>query len=267
MWKFLLVVGLVWVALAAAFAVERAGCVPILSPACLAAGRTKLGDLVLLTWVDNWATFAAGLLVLLAGLMAAWYLKKQIDQRYTHEQARRAKQMVAVRAVLPLALDECVTYAMTTGKVLRRIRGECVDQSLPKSKRNTAFPAIPYDVVDTLKQAIEFSGNEREEQAYAKIIADLQMQRARLKNLQVGLGRPTNVVTSLELDTYLLQTAEIHARAEAMFDYARNGAGPPPADIDAGRLYTALYFIGCDKGDLPELFDTAERRYGAATRH
>ena len=75
-------------------------------------------------------------------------------------------------------------------------------------------------------------------------------------------------MTSLELDTYLLQTAEIHARAEAMFDYARNGAGaPPPAEVDAGRLHTALYFMGCEKADLPELFDTAERRYGAATRH
>ena len=64
--------------------------------------------------------------------------------------------MVAVRAVLPLALDECIVMvAATTGKILRRIRGECVEQSLPKGKRNLALPPRPpFDVVDTLKQAI-----------------------------------------------------------------------------------------------------------------
>lgn len=253
---------MIWAILAIGFANQRNTCIPLFSSSCLSAAWQHIGDLVLFVWVGkDWATLVSGLLALGAALIGASYLKQQIDQSDNFEKIRRAKKQASVKAILPLALDSCVTYAEASGETLKELRERCVQHALPMTGQAPQFPSIPEDIVSTLRQAVEFSKNTIEEKLFSKIISELQIQRARLKGIEEAFRMDTRTILSINIDRYILQTAEIHALAQSLFEYARGKTEEVPESFDNDGVYRSLRIMSFDESEFPELYAMAQRSY------
>ena len=211
-------------------------------------------------WLGFAGNILAGLATILAGAVAWFSANRQIRQQDKQERFRRTKRMTAVKAILPLTLDACVRHVEEIGNLLVPVRSAIAAHARPSVP---SFPTLPSTVISTLSEAVEYSSNEIEEQAYSKIIsftpgtpcaAGKFAQRART-------WPPCVDCTTQNVDTYILQSAEIYARASALFPYARGESSAPHPSFVPDQVFTGLRLMGFEAEECQELFELAEHRY------
>lgn len=261
--SFLAALLAIWITLAIYFSVNRASCVPIFSSKCAAEKWESVGDLVLLAWVGkDWATFVGSLLALGAAIIGAFYLHKQIELSANIEQSRREKKKAGVRAVMPLALSSCLGYAVSCGKGLFLLRRACNENALPTSAAIPSFPDIPSQVINVLREAIEFSTSKEEEMIYSKIVSTLQVQRDRIENIvESAVLSSRAIILAQNINTYICDSAEIYARASALFKYARLESDGLPSSFDPTQISTALHLMDPQWETILDLASMASERF------
>lgn len=224
----------------------------------------------LLKWVYDWQTLLAGCLAIAAALIGGYVVRAQTQQTAEQERERMRRRHAAARAVLPLALSAMCQYAEECAKVLRQLLDKCSGESLPREVGTAAeFPKVPSSATTELKGMVEVA-DAMTAAAIATVLSKIQVQAAQLAgfNSYAQLDRDSvHVVKKSNIEHYMLRTAEIYARTEALFDFARAEAdtaspGPPREDrMTAALRLFRLHHSRYDRmyGDIPRYLERVRR--------
>jgi hypothetical protein len=263
-----LAVAIVWVILLALTAQGRV-CEP---QNCVARFWDFVGDTV---WFGlyRWQTLLTGGIAILAAFIGGSYLKRQMDQADRHHAAmlkqtedqhkdERRRARASARAMLVFALDALTDYVEECANALKTMRLACRGTSYPRDAERPPIPSIPTDVVGSLQRMIE--GAEPHEVAQFKTIVNkMQVFDARLTDLvrRHDGGRVEKIVTSDNIESFILNAVEIHAMASMLFAFAREETDDlPTVPMIATQHPTSLHVLGFREHEFPTLVATMRRR-------
>jgi hypothetical protein len=195
----------------------------------------------LIDWIDHWQTLLAGMGALLAAGVSIYYLRQQIAQSAAQETGRRARRLAAARARLQLALSQTSHYAT---EMLSLLRG-CLDaigarDQLPTAIANQPRPNLPDAAIQSFEAVIEATDDDEFAALIADMISEMQVLDARVSGLPVeheSIGR-------LNIQSYLLNAAQVYGYASSVFEYARRETEQPPHNLDWDAVVSALNIAG-----------------------
>lgn len=236
--------------------------------ACYVAAWERFESAVLFSWVKDWETIFAATLALAAAMIGAAFIQRQIRQ----VEERRQRRYLAVRATMPLTLSRLCGYADDCVQVLHPFSRKKANGGHLQDNPAEAFalPSVPADIVTDLRDMIEACSPDQAE-PLVELLGVLQVQMSRLGGLHADLAGPKRkIVGDSYFLTVLLDSADLYARASALFDFAR--AGPDVADapeakrLPAEKLRSALFLMSVRADNAPELYRHIDAIYPPAER-
>ena len=201
-------------------------------------------------WLYHYQGLVGGVLTIAGAFLGGFYLNRQMGQTERLERERTGKDREAERAVLPLTLSAICDYAATSGRLGKSLLDQCVDDRLPRNVKIPAesVPRLPSTVIADLKELVR-SLEPNQTAGIAKLISEIQVHEARMRSFPSRV-RHLNVV---DLREHILDAAQIYARSEAFFDWARRDVDHVPVGATWGRVTAALFIMGILRGMVPEL--------------
>ena len=246
-------------------------------PAIAAASAVVLLFIVLLVliWlhsnaVQEWQILIAGMVALAAAFAGGAYITEQIrafnsqvnrqfEASQNLENERRLRKFAAARAVLPLTLSNLCEYASRCGAALKTMLGHQLDGKIPNDIEIPDLPTLPRDVIDELRNVVEYGDRQISETA-ATLIGEIHYKTARLKKLWQEYRAPGHHVTSVSnVEGLVRDMAVIYARAIALFDYARRETDEVPGEPRQHDIVAALNQIGFLKAEYPRIHDAVSK--------
>lgn len=214
-------------------------------------------------FANQWQTLISSGLAILAALIGAGFVYHQTRQARRFELDRLGRRHAAARSTLPLVLSSIMEYARTVARDLRRLYLAAPGNHIEREALIAwEIPPLPQGETAALAEVIEAASNE-----VAKVIADLlgrlQVQVGRLRGLHAdvvaGTAGRRNILKS-EIEEYIQDIADIHARCELLLDYARREADTvQPMPLAADKL-RALFLMGFHEGAFDNVKATITRR-------
>jgi hypothetical protein len=246
-------------------------------PAVAAASAVMLLFLVLLVliWlhsnaVQEWQILIAGAVALAAAFVGGAYIteqirtlnsqvNRQIEASQNLENERRSRKFSAARAVLPLTLSNLCEYAARCGAALKTMLGHKLNEQIPNDIEIPDLPTLPRDVIDELRNVVEF-GDEKISKAAATLIGEIHYKTSRLKKLWQEYRAPGHHVTPvLAVERQVLEMASMYARGIALFDYARGETEEAPGDPKQHDVAAALNQIGFLESEYERIHKAASK--------
>lgn len=217
-------------------------------------------------WVEfanKWQTLISGGLAILAALIGAGFVYHQTRQAQRFELDRLSRRHAAARSTLPLVLSSTMEYARAIGRDLRRLYLAAPGNHIQREALIAwEIPPLPQGETAALAEVIEAASNHVAE-VIADLLGHLQVQAGRLRGLHADVTAGTagrrNILKS-EIDEYIQDIADIHARCELLLDYARREAEtaqPMPLAEDKLR---ALFLMGFRESAFDTVKATITRR-------
>lgn len=210
--------------------------------------------------IRDYQTLITGLLALGAATAGAALLHRQIGQAERHEKERRQSRREAARSVLPFTLAALNSYAMESGTAVRRM----ADAGNRPLSRIPDMPQLPSTAVGGLKEMTELS-DPAEAAIIAQIPILMQYQHDRLARSIGTLGpAPEQIRPSegMNLRHYALDAAELHARSEGLFEFARKPGSRLTKGATYERARSALVQMGFNEIEHPTVYDLLNERCG-----
>lgn len=190
-----------------------------------------------LGWVDT--TLVTGLAAVTAAWLSVGAVRQQIHQAEIIEKNRKDAKHTAIRAAIPLALSDLIEYCTETLEVLETIHLMCVKGVLPTSSIIPNFPTAPKTVVGDVKELIEFSKTE-DRRFLWQILVSFQILQARLNSLPPSNASASSVVMQLNIESFIVNAADLMARGSAYFNYARGFSSQPPTHVTRAEVAGAM---------------------------
>lgn len=187
-------------------------------------------------WFNRYQSLIGAIATLAAAIVAYRAIRWQVNQGEISAAKRDDREAHAARAVLPLSLSAICEYAV---ECMQRLDGvKTIDTAMPPWPSYNV-PVFPTAVILPLQDAVRSS-----DQLIAKEIADLiaisQIQLARMKGLvEVMDGSLSAPYRNLHIENGIYDAAVIHARASALFEYARGdfkGVGSTPGGLRSALI-------------------------------
>lgn len=207
-------------------------------------------------FAKDWQTLIAGLMALAAAFIGGRYINRQVIASNDQEQRRWDAKLAAARAVLPLTLSSICEYTQRCAEVLKEIYAARDNGLIPTTTVVPPLPSVPEQAISGLKEMVE-TGPKEIVRRLAKLIKEIQIQDARLHDLAVNLvedNRLHIIVTETNIETYIIEAAEIYALAASFFGYARQETEAAPLDIGRERISGALHYFTIYDHDYPEVY-------------
>lgn len=211
-------------------------------------------------WLYDWQALIAGILALIAALIAANKVQKQIIQSETHEQERRLRHFNAVRASLPLALSGMCAYALKMMHELRMLHRFMRKPAakFPPSSFNP--PLTPSDLVKPLQDMIEAIPDSNVINLISEIIGEIQVLSSRVFSMTDTEESKYSVIDKRNINVYIVQAARVYALTVSLFEFARREQETGPIRVGWDEVTKALNIANIREDDFPELFSHLENR-------
>ena len=210
--------------------------------------------------LERWQTLIAGGLAIIAALIGGAYVSRQTTRMHQLAAEERRREFGAARAALPLTLSTLSDYADHCVTALREILAQANGEAIPQNVSRQTIPTIPPGVVNDLV-GLARHGNESLYRAIAVILIELQVQASRMRSLWRDLERDGLVVTVSNVEDYIIHTAEVYARATALFGFARGESENVPNHLTYEQIRSALNLLGVYRLEYERIHATAESRY------
>lgn len=242
-----------FVVISAIWQAFRTACAPVAQyGACRASSYFYWG------WFYDYQTLIAGLVALAGAWWGVRALNMQMRQAEITENQRLERRRTAARVTLSFALSAISEYAEVCVNQLEYLIGKCdEDGGLPAEVEVPSLPPVPIDALAALRDMTEAAHSD-ERSALAELLAKVQIQHSRIGSLIGDRRRTGRIVVERNLQDYLLDSAELYARASSLFGFARGTAGMPDATIDSADFHSALHNMGIFDDD--ELYERIKAR-------
>ncbi|HEV2559329.1 MAG TPA: hypothetical protein VGU45_11935 [Microvirga sp.] len=207
-------------------------------------------------WLNRYQDLTGGMLALVGALATVWMIQRQIGQVENLDSRRRGDESYASRSVLPLALSTVCDYAERCAQALAAINPE--DRT---SVRGFQPPDLPANLVEPLRECIRYSDREQAKEL-ADLLSAMQVQHTRLRGIPASAFRNA-IITGHTIDSRMIDTADLYARASNLFDYARRSEEGKMVSVSFADLRSSLWLMGIHEGEnesLYKLLDARENR-------
>lgn len=214
-------------------------------------------------WLNRYQTLIAAILALAAAAVSVYFLRRQIAQADVHEQERYKRQHAAARAVLQLTLTDICDYAKKSALAFHGVLEAIGNDG--RVLRPIPFdpPPVPEQPIEQLRDFIASTDAHRSA-IVSELIKEIQVHSARSKTDAVNIRAPEQgdaLVPKVQIVEYLVDAAEIYARASMLFDYARRRSEQFPSVPKQADISAALFNIRFGLTDEPAIRELIERRY------
>lgn len=218
-----------------------------------------------IAFLHDWQTLITGFIAIAAAFIGGYFITEQMRQTADLDADRRARELAAARAMLPLHLASMTDHARAQARVWMRLRRACgTGDSLPDNAftRDT-FPEIAAAPTQTALffENMVLKCDPEDRARFAEILEEVQVSDSRLASFREKYLEPedsTAHMTSSALDDHILEWAHIYARANALFPYAR--AKEIKHEPSSGEIFNALMNIGLRDFAFPSVFAEQNRR-------
>jgi hypothetical protein len=218
------------------------------------------------TWItvlDHWQTLVTGVLAIVAAFIGGGFVHYQTQMARVADRDRLTRRHAAARSTLPIVLSGMMEYARHVGAGLRRLYLSSADDSVPRDAIvGWEIPLLPTDATRALSEVIEAASNEMAE-VISDLLSQLQVQNVRLRGMKddaiVGTPGRRNLL-KIELDSYIIDIADIYARCEALLGYARRETDTANADPSSEDLRRALFLMGFHEAAFDRVKEALQRR-------
>lgn len=185
----------------------------------------------------DYQTLVTGILALGSAIWAGLLVRQQMAQADGFEQRRVESKRETARAMLPMALTELTRYANECGAFVIAFGNRELGVRVVAGAPELEPPQVPTGALLMLKELAEYV--EPSERLYlARIISGIQILSSRLASVKESPRshpQPT-------LDDYLIDAAEVRARVDALYDWARYEEGAAfPAFITSQPVHDAAH--------------------------
>jgi heme exporter protein D len=197
----------------------------------------------------EWQGLEGGLLALVAAILGAVFLSRQIRQSDRHERERLHREHSAVRATLPLTLSGLVEHLRGMLLALNAVKADLREHG---STRAFNPPAVPAQYVVELQSVIASTDQPDVVEPISEIIRQIQTLWARVEVLQNQRDQARRAGLHLNVDDWIIQAAQIHALTESLFDYARAESTQGPKAVSWERAESVIFQLGIETSNLVE---------------
>lgn len=211
--------------------------------------------------IYNYQTLIGGFIAVAGAVLTIRRMQAQIDQEAKLHKQQRKRKLRAARAMLPLILTSFTEYARQCGKAVCPLL-DVVDEheAIPheaiverKPKLDIVFPR---DIVSEIKEVIEHE-NPKNVVILTELVAMSQILQSRFEGLR---DSPRHRITSRSnVNSLILDCAELEARASALYEYARSNGRSTPGDFTQ-YIKGALWSVIEGNIALDVLIESAEHR-------
>lgn len=215
-----------------------------------------------LAFLKDFQTLIGAATAILAAIIGGMFINRQIRATIELERQRRLAKFDAARAMLPLHLNEVTRYCRQTGRVLRRLienlpPGELIE---PENVREVVLPELPKPAATALRDLIEYTDDSRLRDVFSTLLSKLQIQHARLSDLPEWADDPAERIwVKTNVEQAVIDVAEIHARTESLFSFARRRSETAPLLPSFSTISVALSSLGFLDYVHVRVFDKALR--------
>ncbi|AIC27062.1 hypothetical protein IE4771_CH01945 [Rhizobium etli bv. mimosae str. IE4771] len=216
---------------------------------------TAIGSL---KWFDT--TLVGGLVAVGAAYVSVRAVRDQIRQVADVEADRINAKRTAARAVLPVTLSTICDYAATCARMTHDLLPHCQRGRLPDECKLPEFPELPSSSISVIKEIVEYV-EPHHRMVFAELASSMQVQRSRLRNMSKDIAGGFGAKES-ELLQYVVDALEVHARATALFAYARFEPGAVPENIEPGRIGGSIHSAGIFSRFEQQIAEAAARHEG-----
>jgi len=184
-----------------------------------------------LAWADIHGSGLAAIAAFVGIPLVLWQILQGALQERKTARARR----YAALASLPMTLAGINAYARQVAQSLNAIYPWVMGIERAAPQPTFDPPPPPVHLISAIEQMIEAAPGDRVGQTLAAIVSDIQVLNSRLQDSEMegNLRSQTGMI-----DSNLLITARIYARAEALYDECRALSDDAPVDHD--RMMSAL---------------------------
>lgn len=163
---------------------------------------------------DRWQTLNSGMIALLAAILAIY------ATQYT-ENAKRNRELIAAKSLLPLALSELTGYCTHLAMYLKKefmAWGMTNDIGISINEKEThEIPKSPNEWVFEVFKSCMVHEHETEAKFMASILSDTQVTSARIQSMKDN----NLLVTENTFSSHADDICELHAKLDRMYMYAR----------------------------------------------
>ncbi len=170
-------------------------------------------DHIFSDWLYRWQTIIAGIIALSGAAIGAAFLSKQINQEKNLEAQRRASRFYAIRSIMPLTLSALMGYVRGEVRILQNLG--------PNGELPSQMVDLPSDIVEVLKEFIEFADSAEAATTVRLMLSDIQIHRARMMADMPKSGHQTTLLTGIYVAGNIVRLVKIYAHIGALFNYAR----------------------------------------------
>jgi hypothetical protein len=204
-----------------------------------------------------WQTQTGAAFAVAAALIGASVVLHQTATTRRLEETRRERRAAALRAVLPMALTELGDYAVRCAEIsatlLTQPNGERIEDP------GLRFPPLPAGLVDRLTELIEASEPDHARPLIV-LLRRVQIQHARLRETERrASGQGGSILVRARVVGCVIDAAEIYARCEKLFAYARGTAKAPATIISSDDVKSALFPMRPGLSDTDEVKKEIDR--------
>jgi hypothetical protein len=204
-----------------------------------------------------WQTQTGAAFAVAAAFIGAAVILHQTAATRQLEETRRMRRAAGLRAVLPLALSELCDYAARCAEISAGLLAQ--PNSSPVRALGLIIPSLPDGLVSALTDLIEASEPDHAKPLIA-LVRQVQIQHARMRDMQRRAGSQTgSLLLRANVVGRVIDSAEVYARCESLFAYARGEATAPAAPIKADDVKRALFPMPTGLADTSELESEIDR--------
>lgn len=197
----------------------------------------------------EWQGLEGGALALAAALLGVLFLKRQIKQSDRHERERLQRQENAVRATLPLTLNGLIESLRRMLLALDGVKAEVREKGFAS---NFDPPATPTEHIAELQDVIASTDRRTVIEPILQIIREIQTLWARVETLRDEREQKRRAGLEQNIDDWIIQSAQIHALIEGLFDYARAESNDGPTAVGWERTESIIFHLGIESKTLVE---------------
>ncbi len=195
----------------------------------------------------EWQGLEAAGIALVAALVTAGFLWRQISQADRHENTRLRRQHNAIRTTLPLALSALCESLTDMLEELAKAK-----EAVRKDGHTKAFvqPQTPSAHIEQLRDVVATTDERSVTEPIAAAIREIQTLWARTSVLNNKAEQRRKAALILEIDDWIIQAARTHAIVESLFDYSRGKVEGGPSSVKWERAESIIFQLGIETSDL-----------------
>lgn len=178
----------------------------------------------------SWSTLVAGFLALLGAWATIRAIRDQIAQAEKHAEDARMRKSKAARSSMPFALSSIHEYAVSCASYAITLSD---DRGHTSTDDPIELPRIPVDALPVLKECIEHASSGLDE-PIARLLYDLQVSQSRMRDTHEAFHSPRGGRRGSWINDApdrLFDAAQLKARVDRLFSYARQKTEDPPAPL------------------------------------